>query len=140
MYQAMIVREHRRCGGWGWHIYDAAFRQKISSLESADFGKINQALYSTTLACGKEGEFFPTCMQSDHQPEDYALHPNRAWALVQFRERHNQKVAAESRKGGKRGHALHGMTGSAPADFANSSMCVPQLPRGPQEGRVHGQS
>ena len=34
-------------------IYDAAFSQQVTSLKSADFSKINQLLYSTTiLACG----------------------------------------------------------------------------------------
>ena len=36
-YQATIIGESRRCGGNGWHLYDTAFRQQMSSLENTDF-------------------------------------------------------------------------------------------------------
>ena len=39
----------RRCGGRGWSLYDAAFRQQITSYEVANFARINQSLYSTTF-------------------------------------------------------------------------------------------
>ena len=48
-YQAMMIGEARRCGGRGWLLYDAAFRQQITSFETVDFSKINQSLYSTTF-------------------------------------------------------------------------------------------
>ena len=44
VYQATIIEEVKRCGGSGWHLYDAAFRQQVSSIEKADFSKINQSL------------------------------------------------------------------------------------------------
>ena len=43
-YQATIIGEAKRCGGNGCHLYDAAFRQQISSIGRADFSKINQIL------------------------------------------------------------------------------------------------
>lgn len=45
----MMIREVRRCGGRGWLLYDAAFRQQVVSFEAVDFSKINQSLYSTTI-------------------------------------------------------------------------------------------
>ena len=86
-YQATMISEFRRCGGGGWRLYDAAFRQHISSLESADFSKINQGLYSTTfLAYGGKGQFCQSCMQSDHTHEECALHPNRAVPVIHIKE------------------------------------------------------
>ncbi len=66
----MLV-EYRKCRGWGWLLYDSAFRQQITDLESA---KVN--LYATTfLAYGGKGKFCSRCMASDHSQEDCALHP-----------------------------------------------------------------
>ena len=48
-YQATIIAESRRCGGNGWHLYDTAFRQQMSSLETTDSSKLSQALYTTTF-------------------------------------------------------------------------------------------
>ena len=48
-YQAMMINEARRCRGRGLLLYDAAFHQQISSLEAADFSRINQYLYSTII-------------------------------------------------------------------------------------------
>ncbi len=36
-YQALMISEQRRCGRRGWLLYDAAFRQQITSLETADW-------------------------------------------------------------------------------------------------------
>ena len=48
-YQALMIYEARRIGGRGWAQYDACFRQQIQSLSSANFGTLNQSLYSTTF-------------------------------------------------------------------------------------------
>lgn len=40
-YQAIMIAEHRKCGGRGWLLYNSAFRQQITSLETAEFAKIN---------------------------------------------------------------------------------------------------
>lgn len=73
-YQATIIGESRRCGGNGWHLYDTAFRQQMSSLESTDFSKLSQALYTTTfLAYRGKGQFCQICMMSDHTSEECAL-------------------------------------------------------------------
>ena len=77
-YQATIIAEHRRCGGRGWCLYDAGFRQQFVSNESAEFGKLNQALYATTfLAYGSVGQFCGSCLQTDLSQEDCALNPTR---------------------------------------------------------------
>ena len=86
-YQAMMVSEQRRCGGRGWLLYDSGFRQQLSSVEAADFSKINQSLYTTTfLAYGGRGLYCPHCLASDHAQEDCALHPQRAVPVVRFKE------------------------------------------------------
>ena len=73
-YQATIIGESRRCGGSRWHLYDTAFRQQMPSLESTDFSKLSQALYTTTfLAYRGKGQFCQICMMSDHTSEEYAL-------------------------------------------------------------------
>ena len=86
-YQATMVAEQRRCGGRGWLLYDAGFRQQLSSVEAADFSKINQSLYTATfLSYGGRGLFYPHCLASDHGQEDCALHPQRAVPVVRFKE------------------------------------------------------
>ena len=86
-YQATMISEFRRCGGRGWRLYDTAFRQHAASLESTDFSKINQGLYTTTfLSYGGKGQFCQSCMMSDHSHEECALHPNRAVPVVRIRE------------------------------------------------------
>ena len=86
-YQATIIAEARRCGGRGWALYDAHFRQQMASLESADFSKINQSLYSTTfLAYGSKARSCTTYMLPDHTDEECALHPNREVPLIRMRE------------------------------------------------------
>ena len=87
-YQAMMIGEARRCGGRGWLLYDAAFRQQIRSYDTMDFAKINQSLYSTTFLAygGGRPRFCPDCMMADHSHEECALHPNRALPVVQMRD------------------------------------------------------
>lgn len=67
-YQAFMIGETRRCGGHGWLLYDAAFRQQIRLFETVDFSKINQSLYSTMFLAygGGWGKFCPDCMMADH--------------------------------------------------------------------------
>ena len=86
-YQATLIGEHRRCGGRGWLLYDSAFRQHVSSLESTDFSRINQGLYSTTfLAYRGKGQFCQNCMLSDHSQEECALNPSRSVPVVRLRD------------------------------------------------------
>ena len=86
-YQALMISEFRRCGGRGWRLYDTAFRQHAASLESMDFGKINQGLYATTfLAYGGKGQFCQCCMLSDHTVEECALHPSRSVPVIRIGE------------------------------------------------------
>lgn len=87
-YQATIVAEARRCGGRGWLLYDTAFRQNITSLEETDFSHLEQSIYATTFLAYSTGKTksCPDCMMSDHSREECALHPNRAWPVVQMRE------------------------------------------------------
>lgn len=82
-YQATMISEHRRCGGKGWSVYDALFRQQITSMEAVDFSKINQGLYATTfLAYGGRGQFCQSCLASDHNHSECALHPNQSLPVV----------------------------------------------------------
>jgi len=99
-YQAMMIGEARRCGGRGWLLYDAAFRQQMTSFETTDFSKINQSLYATTFLAygGGRSKFCQDCMMADHTREECALHPNRSLPVVQMREVESQGRASESRR------------------------------------------
>ena len=94
-YQAFMVTEYRKCGGRGWLIYDSLFRQQLPSIEAAEFGRINQSLYSTTFLAhrGRTGQFCYRCSSSDHSQEECALHPNRGLQMVQV---HSGPVQAHS--------------------------------------------
>ena len=89
-YQATIIAEHRRCGGRGWCLYNAGFQQQIVSIESAEFGKLNQALYA--MAYGSVGQFCDSCLQT------HALNPARVVQVVRLRE-----PSREHREGGRTG-------------------------------------
>lgn len=99
-YQATLIGEARRCGGRGWLLYDSAFRQQIVSLESTDFGKINQSLYATTfLAYGGRGQFCSSCMLPDHSREDCALHPGRNLPVVRLGDVAERRFRPDQRRG-----------------------------------------
>lgn len=86
-YQTTLIGEHRRCGGRGWMLYDSAFRQHISSLESTDFIRINQRLCATTfLAYRGKGQFCKNGMLSDHNQDECVLNPSRAVPVVWVRD------------------------------------------------------
>ena len=97
-YQSTVIGEARRCGGKGWLLYDRAFHQQISSIEEADFGRLNQALYATTFLAygGGVKACCPHCMLPDHTREECALNPNRALPLVSVREAPQQKRVEQS--------------------------------------------
>ena len=84
-YQALIIGEAHRCGGKGWLMYNVGFRQQISSLEAADFSKLNHSLFATTmLAYGSQPQPCPRCNLPDHTQDECALNPNRAVPIVQM--------------------------------------------------------
>ena len=94
-YQALMIGEARRCGGKGWLMYDVGFRQQISSWEKADFSRLNQTLFATTmLAYGNKPQACPLCNLPDHSQEECALNPSRAVPIIQ--------VAEQSRSGARR--------------------------------------
>ena len=105
-YQTTIISEARRCGGRGWLLYDAAFRQQVRSFESVDFSRVNQSLYATTFLAygGRAAKFCPDCMMADHGREECALQLNRdppasretaAWRgrNMEFRKRRDTRGA-----------------------------------------------
>ena len=97
-YQAWMISEFRRCGGRGWRLYDMAFRQHATSLESTDFSKINQGMYATTfLAYGGRGQSCLSCMLSDHTSEECALHPSRSVPVIRIGERISEGSKEEAR-------------------------------------------
>ncbi len=104
-YQAMMVSEHRKCGGRGWLLYDSAFRQQITSLKEVDFSKINQSLYSTTfLAYGGRRQCCTHCMLSDHPTEECALHPGRDVPVVQIQDQYSKRARRPDGSGGSSDH------------------------------------
>ena len=99
-YQAMMISEAHRRGGRGWLLYDSAFRQQVVSLESANFGRLNQALYATTfLAYGGRGQFCPLCMLPDHGQDDCALHPSRSFPTIRLSDMAERQFRPEQRRG-----------------------------------------
>ena len=78
-YQALIISVHRRCGGRGWLLYDAAFRKQISNIQEADFSRLNQSLYLTTFSCSH-------CLLSDHTHEECTLRPPRMMVVSERAE------------------------------------------------------
>ena len=77
-YQALMISEHRMCGGRAWILYDSAFRQQISDIREADFSRLNQSLYLTTfVAYGGRVWSCNHCLLSNHAQEECALCPQR---------------------------------------------------------------
>ena len=63
-YMALILSsEGGPCGEW-WRWYDRRFRQQLPPLESAEFGKLDQPLYSTALAMASAGGSAPPVVQT----------------------------------------------------------------------------
>lgn len=52
-YQALIIGEHRQSGGIVWLLYDSAFRQQVTLVETTDLSKLNLSLCATTLVWGE---------------------------------------------------------------------------------------
>ena len=49
VYQTMMLREARGCGGSGWQTYDSYFRQQVAGNPTADWSRLNTALYAVTF-------------------------------------------------------------------------------------------
>ena len=82
-YQALMISEARGCGGRGWLLYDATFRQQAASRENADFSRLDQSLYATTfLAYGNRKQSCPNCMFPDHTVQECALYISRPSPLA----------------------------------------------------------
>ena len=50
----MLSGAHRS-GGVRWQSYDSRFRQQLPSLEKAEFGKLDQALYTRSILTARAG-------------------------------------------------------------------------------------
>ena len=126
-YQAIMIGEARRCRGRDWSLYDAAFRQQITSYEAANFARINQSLYSTTfLAYGARGQCCQTCTASDHAHEDCALHPGRNVPVVRMgletTPRDSRARRGEARRGQSRQPCYAWNDGRCVLPYAASSI------------------
>ena len=139
-----MIAEHRKCGGRGWLLYDCAFCQQISSLESADFSKVNQSLYTTTfLAYGGRGQFCVRCMASNHAQEECALHPNREVPVVQLQDhrlgrlrREEQALGEQRRRRGRRGACYAYNDGRCAIPFCWFEHICSVCGGGPQKGSM----
>ena len=74
-YQTLMVREARRCGGNGWLAYDTYFRQQVAEDPTADWSRLNTALYAVTFMAqgAKGGQNCTTCMETDYTQDDCAV-------------------------------------------------------------------
>ena len=76
-YQAMLVREARRCGGGGWKPYDTTFRQQAAGNRAVDWSSINSSLYATTFLAQSTGKGTSCdhCTETDHTSDACAAAP-----------------------------------------------------------------
>ena len=130
-----MITETRRCGGCGWWLYDTTFRQQLTSLETADFSKLNDPLYATTfLAYGTRRQCCPNCLLPDHLAEECALYNPRPMTELGiapvgsvmrggYEEKH-AKGGEWRRKWSRRGHVMPGMMGSAWHSITSMTMYV----------------
>ena len=103
-YQTLMITEARRCGGRGWLLYDATFRQQAASRDNADFSRLNQSLYATTfLAYGNRKQSCPNCMLSDHTVQECALYiprPSPAAGMhISYQEKHSRNFDERPTRG-----------------------------------------
>jgi hypothetical protein len=89
-YQALIIREARRCGAKGWLSYDSYFRQQMAGEWRGDeWGRLNPYLFSSTfLALGSSQRPNCTlCLEPDHHDDECALaKPKLSYAQPKLRE------------------------------------------------------
>ena len=128
-YQATVVAEQRRCGGRSWLLYDAGFRQQLSSVGAADFSKMNQSLYTTTFlgeACSAPTVSCPTTGRKTVP----CTHNERSrWCGSRRRDRVCGRIGGRKpRNPAEKGHVLPGMMASARSKTAVSSMYARSAP------------
>ena len=77
VYQTMVVREARRCGGTGWQAYDTMFRQQVANDLKSDWSKLNSPLYAVTFLAhrNRKGKTCLHCLETDHLASECALAP-----------------------------------------------------------------
>ena len=74
-YQAITITEVRWCAGQSWLLDYTLFCQQITSLESTDFSKINQYLYSTMLLpYSNRRQHCPGCILPNQSLEECTLY------------------------------------------------------------------
>ena len=83
-YQALIISKHRRCGGRGWLLYNAPFRQQVSNIRKADFSWLNQSLYLTTFVAYGVGARVAiiVCSQTTPKRSVPCAHQGWWWSVV----------------------------------------------------------
>ena len=85
-------------------LYDSAFRQHMSSLESTDFIRINQGLYSTmVLAYRGKGQFCQNCKLSDHNQDECALNKPQSNSTSSAAQTETQEGPLARRTAGPQG-------------------------------------
>ena len=70
VYQALIVKCSRDCDGWGWVMYDRAFRRQVAVTKDLNWFKLNPTLHSLCLA-GKapRNKLCSLCLIDNHAAE-----------------------------------------------------------------------
>ena len=69
-YQALIVKCSRDRDGWGWVMYDRAFRRQVAVTKDLNWFKLNSTLHSLCLA-GKapRNKLCSLCFTDNHAAE-----------------------------------------------------------------------
>ena len=124
-YQAIMIGEARRYRGRGWSLYNAAFRQQITSYEVENFAKINQSLYSTTfLVYGVRGAVLPDLHSIRPLARRLCIAPMQECPSSQDGTRDNAKRRASKER---RGKERKGLIKTAMLCMEQWEVCAPLL-------------
>ena len=79
-YQALIVKCSRDYDGFGWVLYDRAFRRQVVVTKDLNWSKLNPTLHSLCLAGkAKNNKFCTICLSDNHTteqcPESWQMFP-----------------------------------------------------------------
>ena len=74
-YQALIVKCSRDYNGFGWVLYDRAFRRQVAVTKDLNWSKLNPTLHSLCLAGkAKNNKFCTICLSDNHTTEQCPNH------------------------------------------------------------------
>lgn len=123
-YQAMMIAEHRKCGGRGWLLYDRAFRQQIISLERAELTRACTLPHFWPMGGGAmANSALGACHQTICQTSVPSTQSGHCPWCNSRRGRAGER-SIQGERGGSEGHAMPGTMAGASSHIASLSMCA----------------